>query len=252
VRISVDRLSFTYAGTEGLAPVPVLGPLSLEVESGSFVALLGPSGCGKSTLIRIIAGLRLPTHGSVCVDDERILGPHPSVGVMFQDANLLPWRRVIDNVALPLELQGQPVQRRREAAAQMLHRMGLSDFAQAYPAALSGGMAQRAALGRALMTQPRVLLLDEPFGALDALTREKISLDVRQVWQQQRHTLLMVTHDIHEAVLLSQRVIVMSRRPGRIIADIVVDLPEPRTPAAVYTPAFARLAHQVREAIDSA
>jgi NitT/TauT family transport system ATP-binding protein len=252
VRLTVDRLSVSYAGMGGHPPIPVLGPLSLQIESGAFVALLGPSGCGKSTLIRVIAGLQPPTHGTVWVGDERVSGPHPSVGIMFQDANLLPWRSVIDNVGLPLELRGQPAHERRKKAEHMLERMGLLDFATVYPAALSGGMAQRVALGRALMTQPQVLLLDEPFGALDALTRETISLDVRSVWEQHRHTLLMVTHDIHEAVLLAQRVIVLSRRPGRINADIDIDLPEPRMPDMVYTPTFARLAHSVRRAIDNA
>ena len=251
MRLTVDRLGVSYGMGAG-APVPVLGPLSLQVESGSFVALLGPSGCGKSTLIRVIAGLQPPTHGAVLVDDERITGPHPRVGLMFQDANLLPWRTVIDNISLPLELRGLPAHERRKEAERMLERMGLADFAGSYPAALSGGMGQRVALGRALMTQPQILLLDEPFGALDALTRETISLDVRRVWEQHRYTLLMVTHDIHEAVLLAQRVIVLSRRPGRITADIEIDLPEPRTPDMVYTSAFARLAHSVRRAIDSA
>lgn len=250
--LRVDRVSVAYVGAGGGLPVPVLGPVTLEVEDGSLVALLGSSGCGKSTLIRVIAGLQAPTHGQVYLGADRIVGPHPSIGVMFQDASLLPWRSVLDNVALPLELRGQPRATRRKEAMHMLERMGLLDFAEAYPAALSGGMAQRAALGRALMTQPRVLLLDEPFGALDALTRETISLDVRRHWEQQRQTLLMVTHDIHEAVLLAQRAVVLSRRPGRVIADIPIDLPEPRTPDMVYTSAFARLAHALRRAIDAA
>lgn len=252
MNLRVEHVSVVYAGAGGKPPVPVLGPIRLEVESGSLVALLGPSGCGKSTLMRVIAGLQAPTQGHVYIGDDKVSGPHASVGVMFQDASLLPWRSVLDNVALPLELRGQSQPARRKAATHMLERMGLLDFAHVYPAALSGGMAQRTALGRALITEPRVLLLDEPFGALDALTRETISLDVRRQWQQQRQTLLMVTHDIHEAVLMAQRVIVLSRRPGRIIADIEVNLPEHRTPDTVYTPDFARLAHAVRRAIDAA
>lgn len=251
MRLELDRLSVVFRSAGG-DRIPALGPVSLTVTSGEFVALLGPSGCGKSTLIRVVAGLQSPTTGQALLDGDVITQPSERVGMMFQEPNLLPWRRVRDNMALPLELAGiQPAVRAKQAQ-QMLTRMGLNEFADAYPATLSGGMAQRVALGRVLMRQPRVLLLDEPFGALDALTRERISLDVREVWQQQQQTLLMVTHDINEAVMLAQRILVFSQRPGQIIGDIAVDLPPERTPELVYTPAFAAIAHRVRTMIEAA
>jgi NitT/TauT family transport system ATP-binding protein len=247
VLIRFDSVEAAYSGShqQGAA----LGPLSLSIASGSFVGIVGPSGGGKSTLVRAAAGLLMPTRGSVYHDGIRVTGPSPHVGLMFQDARLLPWRTVWENVALPLELAGMPPPQRQKNAYQVLERLGLADYASAFPAALSGGMAQRAALGRVLVRQPRILLLDEPFGALDAMTRERISLDVLGVWEQQRHTVMMVTHDIHEAVLLSQRIVALSARPGRVVADIPVDLPYPRVPAMQYEADFGRIAREVRASI---
>lgn len=242
-------VSYTTPGGETL---PAVGPTSFTVESGEFVCLLGPSGCGKSTLIRAIAGLQKPSQGYLLLGDEVVTKPSPQIGMMFQDANLMPWRTVIDNVALPLELAGMDRQTRYAVSRELLHRLGLDGFEQVYPSGLSGGMAQRVALGRVLSSRPEVLLLDEPFGALDALTREQVSFDLLRVWSDLQQTVLMVTHDIQEAVLLSDRVLVMSRRPGHIIADIRVPLVRPRKPEDAFTSAFIETAKQVREAINNA
>ena len=170
---------------------------------------------------------------------------------MFQDANLMPWRTVIDNIALPLELAGVGKARRHEAVYELLPQLQLQDFALSYPAELSGGMAQRVALGRVIVQGPRALLLDEPFGALDAMTREKISLELLDLWRKHRQTVVMVTHDINEAVLLADRVVVMSNRPGQLVADIAIELERPRGIDMIYREAFLRLARRVRAAIDS-
>jgi NitT/TauT family transport system ATP-binding protein len=248
VQIAVRNLTLSYE-TPGGDELPALGPLTLRIESGTFVSLVGPSGCGKSTLIRILAGLQRPTRGEARLGDVLITEPPAQVGLMFQDANLMPWRTVRDNIALPLELAGVDRPDRYAAVNALLPALGLEHFALSYPGELSGGMAQRAALGRVLIQKPAVLLLDEPFGALDAMTREQISLDLLRMWSRERQTALMVTHDINEAVLLSDRVLVMSPRPGQIVADVAVNLPRPRTLDAIYTDAFAQTARQVRAAI---
>jgi NitT/TauT family transport system ATP-binding protein len=226
-----------------------LGSIDLTIEAGQFVCIVGPSGCGKSTLIKVVAGLQKASQGSVVLGGVPIKAPSPRVGLMFQDANLMPWRTVRDNVGLTLELAGIKREARYTVVDDMLETLGLQEFAEAYPGGLSGGMAQRVALGRVLSQKPEVLLLDEPFGALDAMTREQISLDLLAAWRRQRQTVLMVTHDINEAVLLSDRVLVLSRRPGRIVADIGVDLPRPRQPEMTFTPEFGGFARAVREAI---
>lgn len=229
-----------------------LGPVTFIIEDGTFVSLLGPSGCGKSTLIRALAGLEKPTRGSFRIDDRIVTSPSTEVGVMFQSANLIPWRTVSENVMLPLELAGAPNSQRNNASKRILEPLGLSEYETLYPGQLSGGMAQRVALGRVLIQSPDVLLLDEPFGALDAMNREKISMDLLRIWSQQRQTLLMVTHDVQEAVLLSDRVLVMSHRPGRIIDDVSVDLPRPRHSEMIYEPSFTEVARHLRRAIDRA
>jgi NitT/TauT family transport system ATP-binding protein len=247
--LSAQDLTIAYHAPDG-GKLAALGPITFEIAPGQFVCLIGPSGCGKSTLIRVFAGLLEPTTGSVQIDGETISEPSRRVGLMFQQANLMPWRTVIDNIALPLELAGIPKAERHQAARIMLNLLNLEEFDEALPGELSGGMAQRAALGRTLIQQPDVLLLDEPFGALDAMTREKISADMLKVWQAQRQTALMVTHDIQEAVLLSDRILVMSQRPGQIVADIAVDLPRPRHIDQTYDAAFGKLARQARRAIE--
>lgn len=250
-RLSAQRVSVMFAAPDG-GNLPALGPVSFEVEAGQFVSLIGPSGCGKSTLVRVFAGLQQPSQGRVTIDGQPVDGPSPLTGMMFQQANLMPWRTVIDNVALPLELAGVPRAERQQQALDALHGLGLAGFERAYPGELSGGMAQRVALGRVLVQRPAALLLDEPFGALDALSRERIGQDLMRMWSQQRQTVVMVTHDIQEAVLLSDRVLVFSSRPGRIIADVTVDLSRPRLPEDAFNEDFAAVARQVREAINRA
>ncbi|MEL6271642.1 MAG: ABC transporter ATP-binding protein [Chloroflexota bacterium] len=247
-RITARNVTVSYTAPDG-DTLPALGPVSLVIEAASFVSIVGPSGCGKSTLLRVIAGLQPITRGAALLDDEVIEKPSRRVGVMFQDANLMPWRTVRDNIALPLELANQPKETRYRAVEDMLPLLGLTEFPLSYPGELSGGMAQRVALGRVLIQHPDVLLLDEPFGALDALTREHISADLLRIWAQDRQTVVMVTHDINEAVLLSDRVIVLSPRPGKIVRDVTVDLPRPRKLADTYSDAFGAIAQQVRSAI---
>jgi NitT/TauT family transport system ATP-binding protein len=230
----------------------VLNAVTAHIAAGEFVSLVGPSGCGKSSLLRILAGLKAPTHGQALLDDQAIAEPSPRLAIMFQDANLMPWRTVVQNVALPLQIAGINSEQRDARARALLPRLGLSEFGDSFPRELSGGMAQRTALGRVLIQEPDVLLLDEPFGALDALTRERISLDLLMLWQDTNPTIVMVTHDIHEAILLADRVLVMSRRPGCVIADIVVDLPRPRTITDTYEERFVALSRQVRSAIERA
>ncbi|AWJ92911.1 ABC transporter ATP-binding protein (plasmid) [Azospirillum baldaniorum] len=209
------------------APLPVLDTVGLRAKPGEFVALLGPSGCGKSTLLRLVAGLEPPRAGRILADGLPITGPHPSRVVVFQDPTLYPWRTVWDNVALGLEARGV-LRQRRNRVDEALRLVGLGGFAKAYPHQLSGGMAQRAALARALVNDPRLLVLDEPLGKLDSLTRIQMQGEIVALWRRAGFTALLVTHDVEEALLMATRVIVFSERPARIKAEIVVDRPYPR------------------------
>lgn len=249
MKLSLRELSVCFTDPAG-QPLPALGPISFEVAAGEFVCVLGPSGCGKSTLIRALAGLQKATAGQALADDIPIIKPLPELAVMFQDANLMPWRTVRDNIALPLELAQAPADQRCQTVRSLLPQLHLEKFELAFPSELSGGMAQRVALGRIMVQAPRVLLLDEPFGALDAFTREKLSLELLAVWQTSRQTVLMVTHSIHEAVLLADRIVVMSRRPGRMVANLPIDLPRPRRMEMMYRAEFVQLAKRVRQAIE--
>jgi NitT/TauT family transport system ATP-binding protein len=221
-----------------------LGRMDLEVPEGQFLALVGPSGCGKSTALRLAARLEQPTTGSVAVDPGPDPGPQP-IAFVFQEATLLPWRRVADNVALPLELRGEPAAAREAAVTDALARVGLDGFGQHYPRELSGGMRMRASLARALVTRPRVMLLDEPFGALDEITRQKLQEDLLAVQAALGFTVLFVTHSVFEAVYLADRVIVMTQRPGRIAADVRIDLPRPRPSDLRADAGFARQVGEV-------
>ncbi len=215
--------SFTLNGR----PLPVLEHVSLSIRPGSFVALVGPSGCGKSTLLRLVAGLDAPTSGAVLTDGVRIAGPDPSRILMFQDPTLYPWRTVRANVGLGLEARGE-LRRYGHRIGEALKLVGLDGFDDAYPHQISGGMAQRAALARALVNDPGVLILDEPLGKLDSLTRLQMQSELARIWQDRGFTALLVTHDVEEALLLAERVVVFSNRPAQVKADIAVDLPYPR------------------------
>ena len=236
----------------GNGGLQALDNISFEVRSQEFVCVLGPSGSGKSTLLRILAGLLLPTTGQVLFRGQRLDGPQRRTGFVFQKANLMPWRTVLENITLPLELEGLASSESRARAQEMVELVGLQGFEHTLPRDLSGGMAQRVAIGRALVHDPEVLLLDEPFGALDALTRERMGSELLRIWQARRKTVVMVTHSIAEALFLADRVLVLSQRPGQLRLDLAVDLPRPREENMRYTPAFGDLARQVRAAIGDA
>jgi NitT/TauT family transport system ATP-binding protein len=231
--------------------VTALAGVDLDVDAGAFVALLGPSGCGKSTLLRLVAGLDRADAGAVTVDG-RPAGDvaQSTVAFVFQDAHLLPWRDVVDNVALPLELRGLAVAERRAAAREAIEHVGLGDAAGRYPSELSGGMRMRASLARALVTRPRLLLLDEPFAALDELTRQRLDDQLRALWLEMGMTVIFVTHAIAEAAYLAERAVVFSRRPARIVADRRVDLPRERSARTRTEPAFGREARALLEALE--
>jgi NitT/TauT family transport system ATP-binding protein len=221
------RVAFPVAG-RGAAPTVALDGLSLAVEPGEVVALIGPNGSGKSTFLRVAAGLLTPDRGEVRLDDRPIHQPDPRIGLVFQEPRLLPWRSVADNVTYPLELAGWPRERRAERLAELLDLVGLEGAATLRPVQLSGGMRQRAALARALALSPDVLLLDEPFSALDALTRERFNLELLRLWERTATTIVIVTHSIPEAILLADRVVVMTPRPGRVAAIVPIETPRPR------------------------
>lgn len=223
--LAIRGLSHAFELADG--PLPVLERVDLHLAAGESLGLLGPSGCGKSTLLRLVAGLERVQSGSLLADGAAISGPHHSRVLMFQDPTLYPWRRVWDNVALGLQARGL-LATQRGRVDEALRRVGLLEFRNAYPRQLSGGMAQRAALARALVNEPRLLLLDEPLGKLDSLTRIAMQSELIRLWQQQRYSALLVTHDVEEALLLCDRVLVFSARPARVLAEIVVDRPYPR------------------------
>jgi NitT/TauT family transport system ATP-binding protein len=245
--LAAHHISHTFGS--GPASVEALRDVTLSLALEEIVCLVGPSGCGKSTLLRILAGLLSPTSGAVSIDGQPVAAPHPKVRLIFQQPNLMPWRTVLDNVTLPLELAGSAPIRRTNEARGLLDLVGLTGFESSYPAQLSGGMAQRVAIARALIDQPEVLLMDEPFGALDALTRDTLGEELLRIWQAQKASILMVTHSIPEALLLADRVLVMSPRPGSIEAIIPIDLPRPRTVDSLHTPQAGRLSASIRSAL---
>lgn len=232
--------------------VKALSDISVNIPTGSVVSFIGPSGCGKSTLLNIMAGLLTPSSGQISINGNAIDGPPPEVGIMFQKPTLLPWRTTIENIVLPIELRDGKKRARKfdTAARDLLEKVGLSGFENSYPAELSGGMAQRAAICRMLITEPEVLLLDEPFGALDELTRERMDLEVQRIAASRDATVVLVTHSIPEAVLLSDTVYAMSARPGRISEVIEIDLPRPRTLDIMADPRFGAYTTRVRHALN--
>ena len=248
--IELDGVGMTYASASG--PVEALSGISFGVGRGELVAFVGPSGCGKSTLLRVVAGLRPPTAGRARVEGREVVAPVPAVGMVFQAPVLLRWRRLLDNVLLPVDLAGRRRGDYRARALDLLRTTGLAEFAEKYPAELSGGMQQRASLCRALILDPPILLMDEPFGALDAMTRDEMNLELLRVWgegSRERKTIVFVTHSIPEAVFLADRVVVMTARPGRLARVFDVLLPRPRTVASRAGADFGALTLAVHEAL---
>jgi NitT/TauT family transport system ATP-binding protein len=238
-RVDVDRVHMEVG--RGAARFEALHDVSLRIAPGEFVCLLGPSGCGKSTLLGALAGHLAPARGTWRVDGTAVDGPHPDRGLVFQQHTLFPWQRVIDNVAFGLKMKGVARAQRHAQARALLASVGLAGFESRYPSQLSGGMQQRVEIARVLINRPRVLLMDEPFGALDALTRARMQQLLLDVWSRIRTTVVFVTHDIDEALFLADRLLVMSARPGRIIEDRTLDFARPRDAELVTTPAFAAL-----------
>jgi NitT/TauT family transport system ATP-binding protein len=247
--IVVQDVSKTYQSPRG--DVLALTNVSLSIRRGEFISLLGPSGCGKSTLLKLIAGLDQASSGTLSLAGQAIDGPPTGLGMVFQKDVLLDWRNVLQNVMLPVEFQDMDESLYLDRAKQLLKLFGLGDFLDKHPWELSGGMRQRVAIGRALVTDPSLLLMDEPFGALDALTRDQLNLELQDIWMRSGKTVIFVTHSIAEAILLSDRVCVMAARPGRIIEIMDIDFPRPRTLAVRETPEFSAYTRRVRQIFES-
>ena len=244
--IDLHDVSFAFTTREG-GPHPTLAGIDLAIPGGGIVALIGPNGCGKSTLLRVLAGLLAPDSGEARLDGVAIDGPDPRIGLVFQEPRLLPWRSAADNITYPLELAGWPADRRAARLEALIDLVGLDTAAAtSRPSELSGGTRQRVALGRALALEPEVLLLDEPFSALDALTRERFDIELLRLWDRAAPTIVLVTHSIAEAIMVADRVIVLSARPGTVVADIPVDLPRPRTIADLDVAAVSRTSLEIR------
>lgn len=240
-------LSMVYPSRDG--GLHALSAVNLDVEPQEFVCVVGPSGCGKTTLLRLLAGLLIPTSGQVLFEGEALRGPRRRIGFVFQKMSLMPWRTVLQNIGLPLELQGIDEGQVSARAQDLVELVGLTGFEDCHPHDLSGGMAQRVTIARALVHEPDLLLLDEPFGALDALTRERMASELLRIWSAQTVTVVMVTHSIPEALLLADRVVVLSERPGTVRLDLPIPLDRPRSLELMHTRRFGQLAQRVREAI---
>ena len=242
--VSIARAGKVYDSARG--PIPALVDIDLSIRSGEFVSVVGPSGCGKSTLLKMVAGLETATSGQILVAGQPLNGPPDRLGVVFQRDVLLDWRTVLDNVLLSIEFRGDARSAYKERASSLLKRFGLGDFEQRYPWELSGGMRQRASICRALLADPELLLMDEPFGALDAMTRDDLNLELARIWQESQKTLLFITHSIAEAVFLSDRVVMMGKSPGMIVEAIDIALPRPRSLASRESPAFLAYVARIR------
>jgi NitT/TauT family transport system ATP-binding protein len=238
-----DDIFVRFETTEG--PVTAVDHMSFNVRQGEFLSVIGPSGCGKSTLFNVIGGLLTTHDGTVSVGGETIAGPHKSIGMVFQEESTFPWRNVTDNVAFPLELTGMPKAKRIERARYFISLVGLTGFEKRYPGELSGGMRQRVSLARTLASEPKILLMDEPFAALDEQTRLLLGDKVLQIQQQLKQTTLLITHNITEAVQMSDRILVMTYRPGRLKRIVEIDLPRPRTSEIVGSEAFGRYVAEI-------
>jgi NitT/TauT family transport system ATP-binding protein len=242
--LTVDQISVTFK--DGHEDLEALEEVSFSLSDQEFLSILGPSGSGKSTLIRIIAGLIQPSQGNIHFSNVR---KEPKIGLVFQQANLMPWRTVLQNILLPLEVEGMEQERANEKALELIHLVGLEQFIHAWPDELSGGMAQRVAIARALIQDPDLLLLDEPFGSLDALTRERMGLELLRIWQTSQKAVILVTHSISESLLLSDRILVLSSRPGKVTLDLPVTLPRPRLEEIRYSTEFIQLERYLRNSL---
>jgi len=246
--MSLEGVTKRFA-TQAKDSVLALDTVSLDIERNQFVTLVGPSGCGKSTLIKIISGIINPTEGKVLFNGQELTKPSRQIGLVFQRPILLPWRSVLDNILFPIEMLGWSLAEYREETRRLIELVGLSGFEKALPNELSGGMQQRVSICRALIYDPQILMMDEPFGALDAMTREDLSVELLRIWTEKKKTVIFVTHSIPEAVLLADRVIILGARPGRVIMDLPVNLPRPRSLETERLSEFQDLVHIVREAI---
>ncbi|MBV7483892.1 ABC transporter ATP-binding protein [Bordetella sp. BOR01] len=243
--LQLDAVRLVYPSRRG--DIDALGPIDLEVRAGEFVAVLGPSGCGKSTLVKLASGLIGPSAGQVRLGGQNIVGPSRRAGVVFQKPNLLPWKTVAQNVGLPARTLGLPSASAPARVRELLQLVGLDGFADNYPHELSGGMQQRVGIARMLMSDPDLLLMDEPFAALDALTRESLTLELQRIWSQSRKSVLFITHSIPEAVFLADRIVVLSPRPGRIVEDFRPGLARPRTPQTLGQTDFNEACQHLRQ-----
>ncbi|TXL80454.1 ABC transporter ATP-binding protein [Vineibacter terrae] len=248
-KLLIDGVARVFPGVHGGAPTRALEPTTLAVEANDFIAILGPSGCGKSTLLRIVAGLDRPTSGRVLLDAREVRGPGADRGMVFQSYTLFPWLSVAQNIAFGLRERRLPPAEQDRIVADYVERVGLRGFERHWPKQLSGGMQQRTAIARALANDPQIMLLDEPFGALDTQTRALMQELLLGIWERERKTVLFVTHDIEEAIFIASRVVVMTARPGRIKADIAIDLPHPRHYTLKTTPEFSALKARLTEEI---
>lgn len=248
--VDIETLMIAYRHARSGATIVALDGIDLRVRRGQFVAVVGPSGCGKTTLLNVLAGLHSEYSGRAAIAGRDITGPSRERAVVFQAPSLLPWRTVQSNAAYGLELQGTPHEEIEKRVARYLRMVSLQGFERSYPRELSGGMQQRVNLARALAVEPQLLLLDEPFSALDALTREAMQVELQSIWMQTGTTAVLVTHQIDEAVFLSDRVLVMSQRPGRIVADVLVDLPRPRDVRVKRSAAFNQLCERIEQHLD--
>jgi len=249
--IRVNRLKKVF-GLGGSGELIALKDINCTIREGDFVSIVGPSGCGKSTLLRILAGLLSYSDGSVTMDDQAVRGTRRDVGVVFQNSILLPWRTILDNVMLPAEVLGLDIKAARHRAHELLAMVRLEGFEDRLPSELSGGMQQRASIARALLHDPRILLMDEPFGALDAMTREQMNMELQRIWTESRKTVVLITHSIPEAVFLGDVVFVMTARPGTLERVIPIELPRPRTMMSMSTPEFGAKTQEIRTLFDHA
>jgi NitT/TauT family transport system ATP-binding protein len=248
--IEVEDLNVIFSQARGTRAVQALKDISLSIQPGEFVSLVGPSGCGKSTMLKVLAGLITPTRGRVWASGTPVNGPRRSIGLMFQSPQLFPWRNVLGNVLLPIDVFGRRRKDYEDRARELLGTVGLDGLAQAYPKELSGGMQQRVALCRVLLADPEIILMDEPFGAVDEFTRERLDAEVLSIWTRSKKTIVFVTHNIAEAAFLADRVVVMGVKPGRIVDERSSPLPRPRTLDDTSAPEFVSLVHGIRRELD--